>query len=101
MYKLCVVVIILLIVGIVCGQTSLAQVNLEVQKLTKEVEKERNVNESLEMKIDEMTSLDRIKQVSQEYGLAYNLIYYYFIMRWNIWLGRLIPKKLELIIYLL
>ena len=72
MYKLCVVVIILLIVGIVCGQTSLAQVNLEVQKLTKEVEKERNVNESLEMKIDETTSLDRIKQVSQEYGLAYN-----------------------------
>lgn len=72
MYKLCVAVIILLIVGIVCGQTSLAQVNLEVQKLTKEVEKERNVNESLEMKIDEMTSLDRIKQVSQEYGLAYN-----------------------------
>ena len=72
MYKLCVVVIILLIVGIVCCQTSLAQVNLEVQKLTKEVEKERNVNESLEMKIDEMTSLDRIKQVSQEYGLAYN-----------------------------
>ena len=54
MYKLCVVVIILLIVGIVCGQTSLAQVNLEVQKLTKEVEKERNVNESLEMKIDEI-----------------------------------------------
>ena len=72
MYKLCVGIIILLIVGIVCGQTSLAQVNLEVQKLTKEVEKERNVNESLEMKIDEMTSLDRIKQVSQEYGLAYN-----------------------------
>ena len=72
MYKLCVGVIILLIVGIVCGQTSLAQVNLEVQKLTKEVEKDRNVNESLEMKIDEMTSLDRIKQVSQEYGLAYN-----------------------------
>ena len=72
MYKLCVGVIILLIVGIVCGHTSLAQVNLEVQKLTKEVEKERNVNESLEMKIDEMTSLDRIKQVSQEYGLAYN-----------------------------
>ena len=73
MYKLCVGVIILLIVGIVCGQTSLAQVNLEVQKLTKEVEKERNVNESVEMKIDEMTSLDRIKQVSQEYGLSYNI----------------------------
>lgn len=72
MYKLCIVVIVLLIVGIVCGQTSLAQINLEVQKLSKEVDDQRNFNESLEMKIDEMTSLDRIKQVSEEYGLKYN-----------------------------
>ena len=72
MYKLCIVVIVLLIVGIVCGQTSLAQINLEVQKLSKEVDAQRNFNESLEMKIDEMTSLDRIKKVSEEYGLKYN-----------------------------
>ena len=72
MYKLCIVVIVLLIVGIVCGQTSLAQINLEVQKLTEDVDDVRNTNESLEMKIDEMTSLDRIKQVSEEYGLTYN-----------------------------
>ena len=38
MYKLCIVVIVLLIVGIVCGQTSLAQINLEVQKLTEDVD---------------------------------------------------------------
>ena len=72
MYMLCILVIVLLVVGIVFGQTSLAKINLEVQKLNKEVDASRNVNESLEMKIDEMTSLDRIKQVSQEYGLAYN-----------------------------
>ena len=60
------------IVGRVCCQTSLAQINLEVQKLTEDVDDVRNTNESLEMKIDEMTSLDRIKQVSEEYGLAYN-----------------------------
>ena len=72
MYKLCTAIIVLLIVGIVCGQTSLAQINLEVQKLTKEVDDERNTNESLEMKIDEMTSLDRIKEISEEYGLSYN-----------------------------
>lgn len=72
MYKLCIFVIVLLIVGIVCGQTSLAQINLEVQKLTNEVEDQRKKNESLEMKIDEMTSLERIKKVSEEYGLSYN-----------------------------
>ena len=59
--------IVLLIVGIVIGKTKLAQINLEVQKLTKEVDRDKNTNESLEMKIDEMTSLDRIKQVSEEY----------------------------------
>lgn len=72
MYKLCVFMIVMLIVGIVCGQTSLAKINLEVQKLSKEVEDQRKTNESLEMKIDEMTSLERIKEVSEEYGLSYN-----------------------------
>ena len=72
MYKLCIAIIVLLIVGIVCGQTTLAQVNLEVQKLTKDVDAVRNTNESLEMKIDEMTSLSRIKEISEEYGLTYN-----------------------------
>ena len=72
MYRFCIIIIILLIVGIVCGQTTLAQINLEVQKLNKEVNDQRNKNESLKMKIDEMTSLDRIKQISGKYGLSYN-----------------------------
>ena len=72
MYRLFGIVIILLIVGIVCGQTTLAQINLEVQKLNKEVNEQKNKNESLEMKIDEMTSLDRIKEISVKYGLSYN-----------------------------
>ena len=72
MYKLCIVVIILLIVGIVCSETTLAQMNLEIQKLDNEVEKQRKKQESLEMKIDEMTSLDNINQISEEYGLSYN-----------------------------
>ena len=72
MYKICILIIVGLIIGIVCSETSLAQVNLEVQKLTTEVEKQKKVNESLEMKIDEMTSLDNIKEISQEYGLSYN-----------------------------
>ena len=71
MYKLCIAVIVLLIVGIVCSETTLAQINLEIQKLDNEVEKQRNKIESLQMKIDEMTSLDNIKEISEQYGLTY------------------------------
>ncbi len=72
MYKLCIIIIIGLIVGIVCSETSLAQTNVEIQKLERDVEKQKKVNESLNMKIDEMTSLDNIKEVSEQYGLSYH-----------------------------
>ncbi len=71
-YKFCILVIIVLIIGIVCGQTSLAQVNLEVQKLTSQVEDCKDMNDSLNMKIDEMTSLDKIEAISEKYGLSYH-----------------------------
>jgi cell division protein FtsL len=71
-YKLLITVIVLLLLGIVFGKTKLAQVNIEVQNLTNKVDNQKNKNSSLEMKIDEMTSLDRIKQVSEANGLKYN-----------------------------
>ena len=40
-YKLCILVIVLLLLGIVLGKTKLAQINLEVQKLTKEVDNQK------------------------------------------------------------
>lgn len=72
MYKFCIIIIIALIVGIVCSETSLAQVNVDVQKAEKEVEVQKKKIESLEMKIDEMTSLDRIKEISNQFGLSYH-----------------------------
>lgn len=71
-YKFCFFIIILLVIGIVCGQTSLAQINLEVQKLSNEVSECKDKNDSLNMKIDEMTSLDKIEEISREYGLVYH-----------------------------
>ena len=72
MYKLCIVIIILLIVSIVFSETTLAQINIEVQKLEKAVLDQQKTNDSLEMKIDEMTSLDNINEISNKYGLTYN-----------------------------
>ena len=72
MYKLCIVVIIFLIVSIVFSETKIAQINIEVQKLEKEVMEQQKLNASLEMKIDEMTSLDNINHICEEFGLSYN-----------------------------
>ena len=71
-YKVCILIVIILIVGIVCSQTSLAQVNLEIQKLNDKVTEYKDINASLNMKIDEMTSLDKIEKISKEYGLEYH-----------------------------
>lgn len=72
MYKICIILIIFLVVIIVCSETTLAKKNIEVQNKSREVDYQRKINESLEMKMDEMTSLDKIKKISEEYGLYYN-----------------------------
>jgi len=72
LYKSFVCLTILLVIGIVFGQTSLAKINLEVQKLKEEVETKEEENQSLVMKINEMASLENIQNVSNDMGLAYN-----------------------------
>jgi len=72
LYKSFICITILLIVGIVFGQVSLAKINLEVQKLKEEVETSEEVNQSLVMKINEMASLENIQSISSDMGLAYN-----------------------------
>ena len=72
LYEVSAGIAIFLIVGIVFGQTALAQINLEVQYLKSEVEDAENVNTGLAMKINEMASLENIEEVSEEEGLTYN-----------------------------
>ena len=63
---------LLLIMGILFGQITLSQMNLEVQRLEKDVQSKKDQNQSLVMNINEMASLDNIQSVSEEAGLAYN-----------------------------
>lgn len=72
MYKICITLIIVIVALIVFSETTLAKKNIEVQNKSREVENQKKVNESLEMKIDEMTSLENIKEISEQYGLHYN-----------------------------
>ena len=72
LYKSSLSLIIVLIIGIVFGQTTLSKMNLEVQKLSLELENQEDTNQSLVMKINEMASLENIQDVSENMGLAYN-----------------------------
>ena len=38
----------------------------------KRVEKQENINESLEMQVNELASLSSIQDIAKEYGLSYN-----------------------------
>lgn len=51
---------------------SLSSINVEVERLSKNVKKQEKVNQSLVMKINELASLENIQQVANQEGLAYN-----------------------------
>lgn len=72
LYRLGVTLTIFLVIGIVSGKSALARINLEVQKLSDEVNDKKEENQSLVMKINEMASLENIQSVSEDMGLAYN-----------------------------
>ena len=72
LYKLFIVVSIFLVLGIIYSRASLSKINLEIQELSDIIKEESDDNQSLAMKINEMVSLDKIRQVSNEQGLTYN-----------------------------
>ena len=51
---------------------SLSSINIEVERLNKEVSKQEKTNQSLYMKINELASLENIQTVANNEGLAYN-----------------------------
>ena len=72
LYKSSLVIIFLLLVGIVFTSASVSKLNIELQEMNKEVEKQEDINQSLVMKINEMASLENIQIISKDLGLAYN-----------------------------
>lgn len=71
-YKSFVSLSIVLVISIVFSQISLSKINLEVEKLKIKVGEQENVNQSLNMKINEMASLENINEISSTQGLSYN-----------------------------
>ena len=53
-------------------KAELSASNIEVEKLRQEIDNQSNINESLSMKINELSSLDKIESVATSLGLEYN-----------------------------
>ena len=59
-------------VSIFFFKAQLSSTNIEVEKLKKDVTKQEKVNESLTMKVNELTSLENMQLVAANNGLEYN-----------------------------
>lgn len=74
--KLLFILIGLLVVANIFGQSFsmalLSKTNIEVESMKSKIKKQQAMNESLEMKINELASLDNIDTVASLYGLGYN-----------------------------
>lgn len=58
--------------AVVFSQATLSKINFEVEKSKKEIAYQEKKNESLNMKISELASLDKIQDVAEKQGLSYN-----------------------------
>ena len=54
------------------AKNTLSSVNIEVERLSREVKNQKETNQSLTMKINELASLENINDVANKQGLAYN-----------------------------
>ncbi len=72
LYRFFMITTIFLVLGIIYSRATLGKINLEIQELSDIIKEENDDNQSLAMKINEMVSLDKIRQVSKDQGLTYN-----------------------------
>ena len=50
----------------------LSQTSIKLEQVKNKIETQAGINESLNMKINELASLDKLQQVANEQGLSYN-----------------------------
>ncbi len=63
--------IIMLSVKIFCG-AKVGELKMNIEEIKYNIEAQEKTNESLTMKVNELTSFENVKKVVDEMGLAYN-----------------------------
>ena len=72
LYVFAITLLLMAPISIVFTKSALSEINFKVEKMKKLVQNQEKTNESLEMKINELVSLDNIKSVIKAEGLTYN-----------------------------
>ena len=72
MYLLLLFLILAIPICNVLTQAMLSQSNIEVSRLKNKIENQTKTNESLNMQINELASLENIKALADDLGLSYN-----------------------------
>lgn len=62
----------LFIVSASFSKAWLSKVNIDLESTKQQLQDQTKLNESLEMKINELASIDNIQSVATTYGLGYN-----------------------------
>ena len=70
--KFCFVLLVLFPVASVLSKAAYSNMNLEVERLKRQITVQKNSNESLAMKVNELKSLANIDIVAENEGLSYN-----------------------------
>ena len=55
----------------VVTRAKLSEVNIEIEKIKNNIEKQEKLNESINMQINELASLDKIREIADKNGLSY------------------------------
>ena len=72
LYVFAISLVLIAPITIVFTKSTLSEINFEVEKMKKSIATQQKTNESLEMKINELVSLDNILEIIKEEGLTYN-----------------------------
>lgn len=72
MYVLLLFLLIAIPVFNVFTSSMLSETNNEVEKITKNIERQEFTNQGLSMQIDELASLENIQTIAENHGLSYN-----------------------------
>ena len=70
--KFCFILVLIFQISSVLSKATLSNMNLEVEKLKREINTQKNTNESLSMKVNELKSMANITIVAENEGLSYN-----------------------------
>lgn len=61
----------LLVLKVFCG-AGISHLNMSIEKLNYEISGQEKKNESLTMKVNELTSFDKVRVIASNMGLEYN-----------------------------